>query len=111
MKMKQMVTESEFVGRFVKIDRENNFTYWGRLALFEYFEQLEEDLGEEIEFDPIAICCNFTQYESLAELNEAYNKEFEDLDEVRNYTQVIEVSALDSKTMKYVDGGFIVQDW
>ena len=109
--MKEYVTESEFVDRFVKIDRENNFTYWGRLALFDYFEQLEEDLGEEIDFDPIAICCDFTQYESLDELNEVYDKDFKDLDEVRDYTQVIDVTTLDTKTMEYVDGGFIVQDW
>ena len=105
------VTETEFVDRFVEINRENNFTYWGRVALFEYFEQLEEDIGEQIEFDPIAICCEFTQYESLDELNECYGKEFEDLEEVRDYTQVIEVTALDTKTMEYVDGGFIVLDW
>ena len=109
--MKEYVTESEFVDRFVKIDRENNFTYWGRLALFEYFEQLEEDLGEEIDFDPIAICCDFTQYESLDELNENYGTEFKDLEEVMEHTQVIDVTTLDTKTMEYVDGGFIIQDW
>ena len=109
--MKEYVTETAFVDRFVEINRENNFTYWGRRALFEYFEELEECLGTEIEFDPIAICCEFTQYANLDELNEAYGKEFKDLDEVRDYTEVIEVSVLDTKTMKYEDGGFIVQDW
>ena len=44
--MIERVTESEFVDRFVKIDRENNFTYWGRVALFEYFQELEDDIGE-----------------------------------------------------------------
>ena len=105
------VTQTEFVDRFVKIDRENNFSYWGRIALFEYFEQLEEDIGEAIEFDPIAICCEYTEYESLDELNEAYGKEFEDLDEVSDYTSVIQVRKLNSKTWVYEDGGFIVRDW
>ena len=105
------VTQTEFVDRFVKIDRENNFSYWGRIALFEYFEQLEEDLGEQIEFDPIAICCEYTEYESLDELNEVYGKEFEDLDEVSDYTSVIPVRKLNSKTWVYEDGGFIVRDW
>ena len=109
--MKQQVTQSEFVDTFVKIGRENNFTYYGRLALFEYIEALEEDCGMEIEFDPIALCCEYTQYENLAELNEAYGTEFEDLEEVGEHTTIIEVSALDTKTMKYVDGGFIVQEW
>ena len=105
------VTQTEFVDRFVKIDRENNFSYWGRIALFEYFEQYEEDTGEQIEFDPIAICCEYTEYESLDELNEAYGKEFEDLDEVSDYTSVIQVRKLNSKTWVYEDGGFIVRDW
>jgi len=105
------VTQTEFVDRFVKIDRENNFSYWGRIALFEYFEQLEEDLGEQIEFDPIAICCEYTEYKSLDELNEVYGKEFEDLDEVSDYTSVIPVRKLNSKTWEYEDGGFIVRDW
>ena len=109
--MKLMVTDSEFVNRFDEIDRSNNFTHWGRIALFEYLEALEENCGVEIEFDPIALCCEYTQYEDLAELNEVYGKDFKDLEEVGEYTTVIEVSALDAKTWEYVDGGFIVQDW
>ena len=105
------VTQTEFVDRFVKIDRENNFSYWGRIALFEYFEQYEEDTGEQIEFDPIAICCEYTEYESLDELNDIYGKKFEDLDEVSDYTPVIEIKKLNTKTWKYEDGGFIVRDW
>ena len=105
------VTQTEFVDRFVKIDRENNFSYWGRVALFEYFEQYEEDTGEQIEFDPIAICCEYTEYESLDELNDVYGKKFEDLDEVSDYTPVIPVRKLNTKTWKYEDGGFIVRDW
>ena len=105
------VTQTEFVDRFVKIDREDNFSYWGRIALFEYFEQLEEDLGEQIEFDPIAICCEYTEYESLDELNEVYGKEFEDLDEVSDYTQVIPIRKVNNITWEYEDGGFIVRDW
>ena len=107
--MKQSITESYFVDQIVGDDY-NSMSYDGAKALFEYFEQLEEDLGEEIDFAPIAICCDFTQYESLDELNEVYGKDFKDLEEVGDYTQVIEVTALDTKTMEYVDGGFIVQD-
>ena len=109
--MKQQVTQSQFVDTFVKIGRENNFTYYGRLALFEYLEDLEEDCGMEIEFDPIALCCDYTQYANLDELNEAYGKDFKDLEEVGEYTTVIEVSGLDTASWQYVDGGFIVQDW
>ena len=53
------VTESEFVNRFDKIGRSENFTPWGRVALFDYLEEYEEDTGQQIEFDPIALCCEF----------------------------------------------------
>jgi hypothetical protein len=33
---------------------EQGFSYEGTKALFEYFEQYEQDTGEEMEFDPVA---------------------------------------------------------
>ena len=109
--MIETVTQTEFVDRFVKIGREDNFSYWGRIALFEFFEEYEEEHGHVLRFDPIAICCEFTEYESLEELNKEYNKEFKDLDEVSHYTQVIPVRKVNNKTWEYEDGGFIVRDW
>jgi hypothetical protein len=41
--------------------RPNNFTYAALDVLFEYFEEYEEETGEEIELDVIAICCDYTQ--------------------------------------------------
>ena len=37
----------------------NNFSYDGRKAMFDYFEQHEEDCEEEIEFDGGIIIQNF----------------------------------------------------
>jgi len=109
------VTESEFVNRFDKIGRSENFTRWGRVALFDYLEEYEEDTGQQIEFDPIALCCEFSEYESLEELNEAYGKEFEDLEEVRDYTQVIEIEVVglvgEPPVLSRYNKGFIIQDW
>ena len=45
--MKQTVTEHDFIDGFRICNREDNFSYEGRQALFEYFEQLEDD--EDIE--------------------------------------------------------------
>ena len=41
------------------------WTRAGAFALAEYFEQLEDDLGESIEFDHVAIRCEFSEYASL----------------------------------------------
>lgn len=55
----------------------NNFSYEGANALQNYLDELSEDLGENIEFDPIAWCCEFNEYDSV---QEAY-KELVDGDE------------------------------
>tara|TARA_R110002073_G_scaffold57373_1_gene145814 strand:+ start:1319 stop:1807 length:489 start_codon:yes stop_codon:yes gene_type:complete len=39
----------------------------GAFALTEYLEQIEEDCGTEIEFDRVAIRCEYSEYESLQE--------------------------------------------
>jgi hypothetical protein len=57
--MKTAVTFSEFSDSFRDI-RPDNFSYRALRILFAYFEQYEEDTGEEIELDVIAICCYFS---------------------------------------------------
>ena len=47
------------------MNRTENFSYDGLEALFYLFEQLEQDSGEEMELDVIAICCEYA--ESTAE--------------------------------------------
>lgn len=70
--MKTTITESYFIDRFMAIRREQ-FSREALRALFEHYEQLEADCGEEVEFDPIAICCDWTEYDSFQEAAEAYS--------------------------------------
>ena len=87
------VTEYDFVNDFTAI-RPNNFTREALYALFDWFEQLEDDTGEQIEFDPIAICCDFSEYNSLEEVKEAYDS-IETIDDLHDQTIVIEVHNTD----------------
>ena len=59
--MFEQVTESSFRNTFRNI-RPENFSREGLGVLFEYLEGYEEDTGEKIEFDCIAICCDFAEY-------------------------------------------------
>lgn len=68
----------------------NNFSYEGKLALFDYLEALEDDTGVRIELDPIALCCEWTEYESLKEVQENYGR-IKSLEDLQNHTQVIEI--------------------
>ena len=87
--MKENVNFYRFEDAFRKMDRNNNFTYEGKQALFDYLEELEEGTGEEIELDIIAICCDYTEYESIEELKKEYD-DIEDMDDLRDRTFVIE---------------------
>jgi len=90
--MKKIVTESEFIADFQAI-RPNDFSRRALVALFDYFEELEDDLGEEIEFDPIAICCDYAEYETALEAAQDYGlegNEEECIGLLRENSQVIE---------------------
>jgi len=95
--MKQLVTRFDFVDWFRGSDNyKNNFSYDGLNSLFDYFEQLEEDMGKEIDFDPIAICCEYSEYENLNEIKENYSSvEINDIDDLRYHTSVIEIENTD----------------
>jgi len=58
--MKTTVNFSEFRDSFQEI-RPDNFSYEGLRHLFSWLEQYEEDTGEEVELDVIAICCDFSE--------------------------------------------------
>ena len=66
------VTRSIFIDEFNAI-RPSQFTYAGLNALYDYCEQYQEDTGEEIELDVIALCCDFCQYDSIEEACNAYD--------------------------------------
>ena len=72
--MKTSTNEYEFC-RWFEEHRPNNFSYKGRQALYEMLTNYEEDTDEEIEFDPIAFCCEYTEYEDMKEFWQDYDKE------------------------------------
>lgn len=73
--MKQTVNFTNFCDAFRNL-RPNNFSYEGLQALFDYLTELEDDTGQEIELDVIALCCDYTEYKDLNEyLNERYTTE------------------------------------
>ena len=86
--MKEYVSLNTFMDRFNAI-RPDNFSYEGLKALYEYLEQYEEDVGEEIEFDVIALCCDYTEYEDLKEFQSEYGNKYESIDDIMEHTAVI----------------------
>jgi hypothetical protein len=64
--MKKTLTTHDIANE-LKNDNNANWSWAGALALAEYLEELESDTGEEIEFDRVAIRCDFSEYSSLQE--------------------------------------------
>ena len=93
------LTRFRFVDEFQKI-RPDNFSYEGLHALFDYFEDLSYDIGQPIEFDPIAICCDYREYESFKQLQEDYPN-IEDWDQLFDKTTVISLAESDGFIIHY----------
>lgn len=114
--MRATVSKYDFERAFIDAGRENNFSYAGRNALFDYLEEYEE-----IELDVVALCCEFTEYENIEEFVANYDDSYvvwdtepdpendepgevdyeATLDNIRDRTEVIDV-----------DGeSFIIQDF
>lgn len=87
---------------------ENNFTYEGKRALYDYLEQYAQDLSENIELDPVALCCEYTEYNNFEEFKKDYNN-IETMEELENNTTVIPVNKVGYNVIKKTDGFIILQ--
>ena len=90
--MKDTVTEYQFIDTMAQ--KQHGFSYEGAKALFEYFEQYEQDCDMEMEFDPVGIRCDFDEYESLEDVKKSY-QDIETLEDLQNHTTVIEIPETD----------------
>ena len=57
--MKQSINFSDFIDAFKRFDRYDGYGYEALKVIFEYLEEYEEQTGQEIELDVIAICCDY----------------------------------------------------
>ena len=87
--MKQSINEYQFRDAFHKMGRDEQFSYAGLSALYDYLEQLGDDIGEEIELDVIALCCEYAEYDSLAEFREDYGEDYNTMEDIEYHTTVI----------------------
>lgn len=110
--MKKTLTHYEAANEIYEV-YDHKFSYAAAHALAEYYEDLEDEMGEEIEIDPVAIACDWMECADKKELlvaygyvlNEDWALEDQDakteavLDYLRDNTTVIELNS----------SGYIVQ--
>jgi hypothetical protein len=59
--MKQTITQSGFIDAFKQSSRAEQFSHEALEAIYDYIESYEQDSGEEIELDIVAICCEWAE--------------------------------------------------
>ena len=90
--MKLTITLNDFESAFQRYGRGEQFSYRGLIALFEYLELLESEMGEEIEFDVIGICCQYTEYDNFKIFQDEHSHMgYKCIEDVENDTIVIPI--------------------
>ena len=108
-----------FVDAFRRMGRENKFSHPALFALFDYLEDYEQETGEDLELDIIALCCDFTEYSTAVEAASDYGftseLEADDYEDVESYEDAKEEEALDWLRDRTIvisfDGGLIIQNF
>ena len=112
--MKQTINSCDFVDAFRAHGRQNQFSYDGLRALFEYLEEMEDGMGEEMELDVIALCCDYSEFASAKEAALEYGMTAEE-DKDEQDEDAIEEHALqwlqDRTSVITHDSGIIIQSF
>ena len=108
--MKQTVDFYDFQRAFEQC-RPDNFSRQGLGVLWDYLEQYEEDCGEELELDVVALCCDFSE-DSWQNIADNYRIDLEDCeDDDEKEEAVREYLEDEGALVGAVSGGFVYRDF
>ena len=98
----------QFREAFRLAGRGDHFSYEGLEVLFDYLDNLSEDIGEPIELDVTALCCDYYE-SSVEELIENYSIDVSDADGDEDEIKEIVREYLEYRTSVCgeVDGEFV----
>ena len=92
------ISINDFQRAFIDFNRGSQFSNEALDGLYEYLEELEGDIGEEYELDVIALCCEYSEYNSKGEYYDQYSHS----DRVDCDEHIV---------AELYSGGIIVRDW
>ena len=103
--MKQTVSFNNFQDAFKTYNR-NDFSYDGLRALYDYLKELDENT----ELDVIALCCDFSEYNTALECIQdlGYPWDFSGSDEEKKETAALDYLRGETTVIEF-DGGIIIQ--
>lgn len=97
----------QFLEAFRLAGRMDQFSYEGLDVLFDYLEQLSEDIGEPIELDVAGLCCDYYE-SSIDEIVENYNLDLSEYDDGNDALQYVRDWLNDNTSVcGEVDDGFV----
>lgn len=94
------INEQQFLDKFRAI-RPTDFSREALEALFAWYESLEDESDENIEFDPIAITSEWCEYDTIEQIADDYGSDYTKIEDVEDKTFVIKLES----------GGFIVREF
>ena len=107
--MYQSVNFYEFRDAFKRMGRNENFSHEGLGVLFDYLEELEEDMGTPIELDVIALCCDYYE-QSINDIASSYDIDLSDCEDDDDRVQTVrEYLEENTAVCGEVAGGFVFQ--
>jgi len=74
------LTQGQFIEAFKQSSRADQFSYEALEAIFEWLEEYSDSNGEDVEFDIVAICCDW-QEATWQEVAEQYSVDLSDVEE------------------------------
>lgn len=77
---------SQFQNEFWRWGRQDRFTEAGLKALYEHLQECSRGLKQEL--DVIALCCDYTEYDSIAEYNQECGTDYKSWDDVQTDASV-----------------------
>tara|TARA_R110002073_G_scaffold158664_1_gene313972 strand:- start:482 stop:781 length:300 start_codon:yes stop_codon:yes gene_type:complete len=92
------ISINDFQRAFIDANRGNQFSNEGLDGLYEYLTEFENDIGEEYELDVIALCCAYSEYNSVDEY-------------LANYCHSTKDECLERVVANLYSGGVIIEDW
>ena len=96
-----MYNGDELRHEFQSFGKGEQFSRWGFDALFKYLDDLSEDTGKDIQLDVIALCCEWSEYDSINEACAQYSDDIQTLDDLNDHTVVLFLD----------NGGLMVRDF
>lgn len=105
--MKTTVSLYDFREAFRARGRAEQFSYEGLEVLFDYLEQYEDETGEELELDVIALCCDFYE-DTVGAIADNYSIDLTDCEDEDEQAEVIREYLEDNGALVgEVTGGFV----